>query len=157
MADERFSHISKDPRFRAVPVKERKVKIDQRFQSMFKDERFSYKYNLDKRGRPFCSSTSENLRRYYDLSDDSSDESDEDEDEITPDTTKVKQKTSKQKKKVAADKLKSKSVLNNSEVLEKTKSNLNDKRKSSVLIAGEKERKSCHLKKPSKRYIKEGN
>uniref|UniRef100_A0A0L8GZ03 ESF1 RRM domain-containing protein n=1 Tax=Octopus bimaculoides TaxID=37653 RepID=A0A0L8GZ03_OCTBM len=155
MADERFSHISKDPRFGAVPVKERKVKIDQRFQSMFKDERFNYKYSLDKRGRPFRSSTSENLRRYYDLSDDSSDESEED--ETLPDTTKVKQKTSKQKNEVAANKLKSKKgIPDNSEVLEKMKnSNLNDKQKSPVLVESEKERKSCHLKEPSKKDIEE--
>ncbi|XP_036363568.1 ESF1 homolog isoform X2 [Octopus sinensis] len=155
MADERFSHISKDPRFRAVPVKERKVKIDQRFQTMFKDERFNYKYRLDKRGRPFRSSTSENLRRYYDLSDDSTDESDED--ETLPDNTKVKQKISKQKNEVAANKLKSKKgIPDNSEVLEKMKnSNLNDKQKSPVLVESEKERKSSHLKEPSKKDIKE--
>lgn len=67
--DDRFDHVFKDPRFQRVPVKEKKLKIDQRFKGMFNDKRFSLKYTVDKRGRPINSSTSENLQKYYKLSD----------------------------------------------------------------------------------------
>lgn len=74
--DDRFSHISSDPRFRATPKSVRKVKIDKRFQSLFTDKRFQLKYSVDKRGRPTNQSSNENFRKYYDISsEDSSDES----------------------------------------------------------------------------------
>ncbi|GLV37118.1 uncharacterized protein CBL_02052 [Carabus blaptoides fortunei] len=66
--DERFKHITTDPKFRRIPKAERKVKIDKRFQSMFKDDKFKLKYTIDKRGRPFNHTSSEDLKRYYDLS-----------------------------------------------------------------------------------------
>ncbi|KAK2578060.1 hypothetical protein KPH14_008475 [Odynerus spinipes] len=74
IADKRFAHIAKDPKFRRIPKIERKVKIDKRFQSMFKDKKFSVKYTVDKRGRPTNQTSMENLRKYYELSD-SEDES----------------------------------------------------------------------------------
>lgn len=74
--DERFRRVQKDPRFWEMPEKEQKVKIDKRFQSMFHDQRFKVKQTVDKRGRPVSHSTSEDLRRFYKLSD-----SDEDDDE----------------------------------------------------------------------------
>nr|CAD7587900.1 unnamed protein product [Timema genevievae] len=78
LKDDRFSHIFHDPRFKRIPKLERKVKIDKRFQSMFKDKKFQVKYTVDKRGRPVDHTTNEDLRKYYDIS--SNDESDIEED-----------------------------------------------------------------------------
>nr|XP_057941243.1 ESF1 homolog [Doryrhamphus excisus]XP_057941330.1 ESF1 homolog [Doryrhamphus excisus] len=78
-ADERFTRVKRDPRFWEMPERERKVKIDKRFQSMFHDERFKVKYTVDKRGRPVNHTSTEDLKRFYQLSD--SDDQDEDEDE----------------------------------------------------------------------------
>jgi len=72
LKDARFSHISKDVRFKNVPKKEKKVKIDKRFQSMFTDDRFLLKSAIDKRGRPVITRKSDNLEKFYHLSDDSS-------------------------------------------------------------------------------------
>ncbi|XP_028393448.1 ESF1 homolog [Dendronephthya gigantea] len=67
--DERFSHIAKDPRFRKIPNKKRKVKIDSRFQQMFSDKNFNTKYFVDKRGRKVQDSAKEDLSNFYELSD----------------------------------------------------------------------------------------
>ncbi|XP_018319855.1 ESF1 homolog [Agrilus planipennis] len=72
--DSRFSHIATDPKFRRIPKSERKVKIDKRFQSMFKDKQFKVKYTTDKRGRPVNHTSNEDLKRYYDLSSESESE-----------------------------------------------------------------------------------
>lgn len=90
--DDRFSKVKKDPRFWEMPDKERKVKIDKRFQSMFHDKRFKLKYTVDKRGRAVNHSSAEDLKRFYNLSD--SDQSDEDE-EKTVKTQKKKQAAKK--------------------------------------------------------------
>ncbi|XP_057654219.1 ESF1 homolog [Diorhabda carinulata] len=71
MEDKRFSHIKTDPKFRRIPKKERKVKIDKRFESMFKDKKFKVKYTIDKRGRPVNHTSNEDLKRYYELSSES--------------------------------------------------------------------------------------
>ncbi|KAK5643385.1 hypothetical protein RI129_007230 [Pyrocoelia pectoralis] len=77
MEDERFAHVDLDPKFRRIPKAERKVKIDKRFKSMFKDKQFKIKYTVDKRGRPVNHTSNEDLKRYYELdSDESSIESD---------------------------------------------------------------------------------
>ncbi|KAG1697385.1 ESF1 [Nymphon striatum] len=73
--DDRFTHISRDPRFKRLPIKERKVKIDKRFKAIFDDDSFKIKYNVDKRGRPIQLTSQENLKKYYDLSDSDSSES----------------------------------------------------------------------------------
>ncbi|XP_067297028.1 ESF1 homolog [Pseudorasbora parva] len=78
--DDRFSKVKKDPRFWEMPNRERKVKIDKRFQSMFHDQRFKLKYTVDKRGRPVNHTSAEDLKRFYKLSDsEQSDEEQEDE------------------------------------------------------------------------------
>lgn len=82
LKDARFAHIAKDPKFRRIPKAERKVKIDHRFKDMFKDKKFTVKYTIDKRGRPINQTTTENLRKYYDLS------SSEDEDASVSSTSK---------------------------------------------------------------------
>lgn len=72
--DKRFSKILVDPKFKRVPKAERKVKIDKRFQSIFNDKRFKVKYTIDKRGRPLHSSTTEDFKKFYHLSDEEKDE-----------------------------------------------------------------------------------
>ncbi|XP_029773330.1 ESF1 homolog [Suricata suricatta] len=78
MSDQRFRRVTKDPRFWEMPEKDRKVKIDKRFRAMFHDKKFKLNYAVDKRGRPINHSTTEDLKRFYDLSDSDSDLSDED-------------------------------------------------------------------------------
>ncbi|VEN63510.1 unnamed protein product [Callosobruchus maculatus] len=77
MEDPRFAHIKNDPKFRRIPKKTQKVKIDKRFQSMFNDKKFKVKYTVDKRGRPVNHSSTEDLKRYYDLSSESEDDTSE--------------------------------------------------------------------------------
>ncbi|XP_038662807.1 ESF1 homolog [Scyliorhinus canicula] len=71
--DGRFSQVMKDPRFWEMPNKERKIKIDKRFQGMFHDKKFKLNYTVDKRGRPINHSTTEDLKRFYDLDSEDSD------------------------------------------------------------------------------------
>ncbi|KAJ8394103.1 hypothetical protein AAFF_G00049080 [Aldrovandia affinis] len=99
--DDRFLRVKKDPRFWEMPEKERKIKIDKRFQSMFHDQRFKVKYTVDKRGRPVNHSTTEDLKRFYDLSD--SDEPDG-QDDKTEGKKKKKKKKEKEKEKDILDK-----------------------------------------------------
>lgn len=76
--DERFLRVQKDPRFWEMPERDRKVKIDKRFQSMFHDKRFKVKYTVDKRGRPINHTSTEDLKRFYKVSDSEDDEDEED-------------------------------------------------------------------------------
>lgn len=92
MSDQRFKRVTKDPRFWEMPEKERKVKIDKRFRAMFHDKKFKLNYAVDKRGRPINHSTTEDLKRFYDLSDSDSDLSGED-------NKALRQKERKKKKK----------------------------------------------------------
>lgn len=95
--DERFAVMSRDPRFKHIPKRERKVKIDRRFEAMFKDKNFKLKYSIDKRGRPVQQSTNENLKRFYEMSDSDSGLS-EDENEKT-----VKKRKGKEKERASSD------------------------------------------------------
>lgn len=76
--DERFLRVQKDPRFWEMPERERKIKIDKRFKSMFHDKRFKVTYTVDKRGRPINHTSTEDLKRFYKLSDSEDDEDEED-------------------------------------------------------------------------------
>lgn len=99
LKDKRFAHVAKDPRFRKMPVGERKVKIDTRFKHMFKDKKFKMKYSVDKRGRPVNLTTNENLKKYYELSDkDTSDEDNNEEEKEIVNERKKKQDARKGKK-----------------------------------------------------------
>lgn len=49
MEDERFKGIATDARFRPLPSRFRKVKIDQRFKGMFTDKKFKVKCTIDER------------------------------------------------------------------------------------------------------------
>lgn len=73
-ADPRFAHLVNDPRFKGIPKSQKKVKIDKRFQQMFNNEKFKVKYSVDKRGKRLNTTSSEDLKKYYELSSD--DESD---------------------------------------------------------------------------------
>ncbi|KAG7199277.1 hypothetical protein KM043_018138 [Ampulex compressa] len=67
---------------------------------MFKDKKFSVKYTVDKRGRPINQTSTENLRKYYDIS------SSEEDSEIETPTSAIKsqkKKKTKKKKKVNAN------------------------------------------------------
>lgn len=66
-SDERFKHLASDPRFKTLRKKQHKVKIDERFQSMFTDEKFTLKYSKDKRGRTNKKSSGDDLKRFYSL------------------------------------------------------------------------------------------
>lgn len=100
--DARFAHIAKDPKFRRIPKAERKVKIDNRFKDMFEGKKFSVKYTIDKRGRPINQTTTEDLRKYYDLS------SSEDEDIDTPVSSTNRKNEKKNKTKDIKEKAKNK-------------------------------------------------
>ncbi|XP_062466717.1 ESF1 homolog [Pezoporus occidentalis] len=78
LSDGRFSCVTRDPRFWEMPEKERKIKIDKRFRAMFHDKKFKLKYTVDKRGRPVNYTSTENLRKFYALSESDSDLSESD-------------------------------------------------------------------------------
>ncbi|XP_010130750.1 PREDICTED: ESF1 homolog, partial [Buceros rhinoceros silvestris] len=90
LSDGRFSCVTRDPRFWEMPEKERKIKIDKRFRSMFHDKKFKLKYTVDKRGRPVNYTSTENLRKFYALSESDSDLSEDDSKEHTKKKTKKK-------------------------------------------------------------------
>ena len=80
MDDERFAKFSTDPKFRTVPKKQKKLKIDPRFEHMFTDKRFdNKKIGIDKRGRPKSYSSKESYEQFYRVR--SSDEDSDSEDE----------------------------------------------------------------------------
>ncbi|XP_049873329.1 ESF1 homolog [Pectinophora gossypiella] len=81
LKDSRFTKYLNDPKYRQIPKHERKVKIDKRFQSMFSDEKFKVKYTVDKRGRPVNETSTENLRKYYDIDESESSSTDDEEGE----------------------------------------------------------------------------
>ncbi|XP_072949110.1 ESF1 homolog [Epargyreus clarus] len=79
LKDSRFAKYLNDPRYRQIPKHERKIKIDKRFQSMFNDDKFKVKYTVDKRGRPVNETSTENLRKYYELEDSGSSDAESEE------------------------------------------------------------------------------
>ncbi|XP_049656289.1 ESF1 homolog [Accipiter gentilis] len=95
LSDGRFSCVTRDPRFWEMPEKERKIKIDKRFRAMFHDKKFKLKYTVDKRGRPVNYTSTENLRKFYALSESDSDLSESDSKEHT--VKKKKKKKAKPK------------------------------------------------------------
>lgn len=73
-SDPRFANLVNDPRFKSLPKSQKKVKIDKRFQPMFENENFKLKYSIDKRGKKVNTTTSKDLKKYYDLSEESDEE-----------------------------------------------------------------------------------
>ncbi|XP_010217938.1 PREDICTED: ESF1 homolog [Tinamus guttatus] len=102
LRDERFSRVTRDPRFWEIPEEEYKVKVDKRFRSMFHDKKFKLKYTVDKRGRPVNFSTVEDLRNFYAVSDSDSELSESDSKAHTG--KKAKKKKAKPKGKADAPK-----------------------------------------------------
>ncbi|XP_040837758.1 ESF1 homolog isoform X1 [Ochotona curzoniae] len=98
MSDQRFRRVAKDPRFWEMPEKDRKVKIDKRFRAMFHDKKFKLNYAVDKRGRPIHHSTTEDLKRFYELSDSDSDLSDEESKALSQETKEKKKPLTKREK-----------------------------------------------------------
>ncbi|KAF1479615.1 hypothetical protein FQV08_0015401, partial [Pygoscelis antarcticus] len=96
LSDGRFSCITRDPRFWEMPEKQRKIKIDKRFRAMFHDKKFKLKYTVDKRGRPVNYTSTEDLRKFYALSESDSDLSENDSKEHTE--KKIKKKKTKSKR-----------------------------------------------------------
>lgn len=157
MNDQRFRRISKDPRFWEMPEKDRKVKIDKRFRAMFHDKKFKLNYAVDKRGRPINHSTTEDLKRFYDLSDSDSDLSEEDSKELNQEKAKqekketkklVKSKTfpeekKKETKKIDQKDLKNEDDLANSERIQKMKNSCQSKKVDSEI----------NVKKDSKEFV----
>lgn len=131
LKDARFAHVARDPKFRRIPKAERKVKIDHRFKGMFKDEKFTVKYTIDKRGRPVNHTTTEDLRKYYDLS--------SSEDEDVPSTSK---KDSKKKVKDIKEKRKDKKTAKEIESKINSVKDTFDKKNEN-----EKSKDDCLLKK----------
>ncbi|KAM6086737.1 ESF1 homolog isoform 1-T3 [Theristicus caerulescens] len=99
LSDGRFSCVTRDPRFWEMPEKERKIKIDKRFRAMFHDKKFKLKYTVDKRGRPVNYTSTEDLRKFYALSESDSDLSEND----SKEHTEKKKKKKKAKPKGEAD------------------------------------------------------
>lgn len=79
--DLRFARFAQDPRFRKISRKERKVKIDGRFNKMFTDKGFTTNYFVDKRGSKVKKTSKEDLRKFYAMSD----ESDKEDEKTEPD------------------------------------------------------------------------
>ncbi|XP_071596353.1 ESF1 homolog [Heliangelus exortis] len=113
LKDGRFSCITRDPRFWEMPEKKRKIKIDKRFRAMFHDKKFKLKYTVDKRGRPVNYTSTENLRKFYALSESDSDLSEDD----------SKERAEKKKKKKKAKPTGDAKLLADGFSLEKSKIN----------------------------------
>ncbi|CUS10169.1 unnamed protein product [Tuber aestivum] len=78
IVDERFTPIHSDPRFALPRRKDAKLKVDKRFERMYKDESFAAKASVDRYGRKIGKDAGkEEIKRYYHISD----EEDEDEEE----------------------------------------------------------------------------
>lgn len=75
--DHRFARVAQDPRFKKISRKERKLKIDGRFQKMFTDKNFTTKYFVDKRGSKVKKTSTEDLHKFYEMSDESDKEVEE--------------------------------------------------------------------------------
>ncbi|KIM48253.1 hypothetical protein M413DRAFT_439980 [Hebeloma cylindrosporum] len=71
MSDPRFARLKSDPRFRRPKKKNSRVVIDERFKSVFEqDKKKKSRGKVDKYGRPVSDTQEqENLRRYYQLED----------------------------------------------------------------------------------------
>uniref|UniRef100_A0A5S6PMN7 ABTAP, putative n=2 Tax=Brugia malayi TaxID=6279 RepID=A0A5S6PMN7_BRUMA len=68
--DERFKTVLNEPRFDALPRKERKVVVDERFKDMLASEKFASRSNVDMRGRHVNLRPKNDLNVLYELSND---------------------------------------------------------------------------------------
>ena len=63
--DKRFDKVFSDPRFMVAPKKVSKVKIDSRFQGMFKEKEFNVVAKVDKYGKKINKKDTHVLKNYY--------------------------------------------------------------------------------------------
>ncbi|RPB00885.1 hypothetical protein L873DRAFT_1804656 [Choiromyces venosus 120613-1] len=75
--DERFISVHNDPRFALPRRKDAKLKVDKRFERMYKDESFSAKASVDRYGRKIGKDAGEEIKRYYHISEEEEDEDEE--------------------------------------------------------------------------------
>jgi len=68
--DSRFAKVFNDPRFMVAPNKVTKVKIDKRFETMFKNKEFNVVAKVDKYGRKINKQDKHALQNYYTSKDD---------------------------------------------------------------------------------------
>ena len=64
-SDKRFDKVFSDPRFMVAPKKVSKVKIDSRFQGMFKEKQFNVVAKVDKYGKKVNKKDTHVLKNYY--------------------------------------------------------------------------------------------
>ena len=64
-SDKRFDKVFSDPRFMVAPKKVSKVKIDSRFQGMFKEKQFNVVAKVDKYGKKVNKKDNHVLKNYY--------------------------------------------------------------------------------------------
>ncbi|XP_074628281.1 ESF1 homolog [Acropora palmata] len=123
--DPRFAHVASDPRFKRMPRKEKKVKIDERFQKMFTDKNFTVNYFVDKRGSKVKNTSKEDLDKFYSLSDESEEEDEEaEEEEHVEEYEDVKEIKKKEKVAKSKSKLKIEKSQKDKEKLKKSEVNL---------------------------------
>ena len=65
MSDKRFDKVFSDPRFMVAPKKVSKVKIDKRFEGMFKEKQFNVIAKVDKYGNKINKKDTHVLQNYY--------------------------------------------------------------------------------------------
>ena len=82
MSDKRFDKVFSDPRFMVAPKKVSKVKIDKRFEGMFKEKSFNVIAKVDKYGRKINKKDTHALQNYYTGKDDGESGSGSDSDPI---------------------------------------------------------------------------
>lgn len=114
--DSRFAHLVSDPRFKNITKATKSIKIDKRFQSMFKDDKFNVNYTVDKYGRPSKKSSGSDLKKYYDLSSENEEE----------EQAKEKEAISKDEETEALDELKAQLESDDEEIPKTLKEKLKD-------------------------------
>jgi len=121
---------------------------------MFKDEKFTVKYTIDKRGRPINRTTTEDLRKYYDLS------SSEDEDtSVKPSSSKKdSEKKAKDTKEKRKDKKSAREIESKIDFVKDSKKNKDENISMSSSSKKDNEKKTKDTKekrKDEKKPVKE--
>uniref|UniRef100_A0A1I7XJS6 NUC153 domain-containing protein n=1 Tax=Heterorhabditis bacteriophora TaxID=37862 RepID=A0A1I7XJS6_HETBA len=77
LADDRFKHLTSDPKFSQLSNINKKVVIGKRFAAALTDARFSSRARVDKRGRRMKKTTGNDLIDLYDIEGNESDSSED--------------------------------------------------------------------------------
>ncbi|EAR94590.1 hypothetical protein TTHERM_00049120 (macronuclear) [Tetrahymena thermophila SB210] len=120
-ADDRFAKITYDPRFKTMSNKQKKVKIDKRFNSVFTDKKFKIQAKTDKYGNKIDvdDGVNKEMEEYYYNEEEEQDSQQQDEVE----DKSQKEKTKKKAQKEAVSKKKQNSKKQDSEEGEEESSN----------------------------------